>query len=257
VFREEGLEFWDSIVSDEVVYLAQAVHSNLEARDRIRGLDWLSEYNLGNIHIELRLVFFGQRNTHYRCVIEIASPNLRNVEDANLKLDAGDTDELVLVHIAESIQLPEGVILKRCPSLVRLKGIDSPFHGSRKFHVARKVSDTVPIPGLRVRRSSEDGESSPVIRGVSGKQSELPCKMVETRPEIVSKLPNKHANWVGSDFLLNAKEMPRVLDIILSREEVCIIPKFFDFSLQFVEALIPPTKFHLCMGQSDTLRHDP
>jgi hypothetical protein len=255
VLREEGLESWDSIVSDEVVYLAQSINSNLEIRDRVSSFDWLSEYDCGNIYIKLGLVFLGQRDTHYRCVIEIAPPDRRNIEDRKLKIDASDADKLVLVHIAESIQLPEGVILKRRPSLVRLKRIDNPLHSIREFHIARKISNTFPISGIGFRRVFDNGESSPIIRGLGSKQGKLPSELIETGSEIVSKLPNEHPDGVGSNFLLHAKEVPRVLSVILSREDVCIIPKFFDLPLQFVEALIPPTKFHLCVGQSDA--HDP
>lgn len=251
--REEVGKSWGQIVSDELVYVLQPLKRDFEVRRRISGFNWVSKYDCGEVYIDVKFAFLGERNTYFNAMIRIASPNSGNCgRDRDLECDVTDRDDPMLVDVAKSIQLPEGMILERRPSFIWLKRLDN---GERwlgninDFFLVTFVGDG--------RTLGINGESSLPSRFIGSEQRKLPSQMVKPRPESISELPDKHTYRVGGDFLFDIDAIPRLFNVVLSVDEVGIFPKFGDFPLEFIEALIPPTKFHLRIGKPDPHRlHD-
>ncbi len=251
--REETGKTWDCIVSDEIVYAAKPLHADLEIRNGISRFDWLSKYDSGDFYIELKFVFFGERDTYFDAIIRVVPPSCGNRwSDGDFKKDMAHGNDLMLVDVTKSIQLPKGMVLERRPSFIRLKRFDD-AESSRK-----DVSDFFLIaPITEGRTLGIDRETRLPSRFIGSEQSKLPSQMVKARTESIGEFSDKHTYRVGRDFLFDVDTIPRILHIVLSRDEVGIFPKFRDFPIQFVEAFVRPTQFHLRVGQPDAHRpHD-
>jgi hypothetical protein len=250
--REEARKFWDYFVSDEIVYGTQAVDINFEIARSVDTVDWLSEYDSGRFYIELKFVFFGEQDTYYHCILETAlvDPVLRNALRSNTEGDMTNGDESVLIDVAKFVELPQGMLLEHRPSVIRLKR----FNDGERYR--RDVRDFFVVPSVAGSGAfglNREGRVAP--RRIGSEQGQLPCEVIETGTKGIGKLSNQHANRNRSGFLLNAYTMPRALNIVLSRNEVGIFPKFGHFPFEFIETYIRPTTFHLCMGQANPQWH--
>lgn len=75
-----------------------------------------------------------QRNTHFDCIFVVEMLNLGSgiMWNENRHRSRMRGDQAMLVEIAKSIQLPQGMFLRRTRSLIRLKSVDFRRDGIRK-----------------------------------------------------------------------------------------------------------------------------
>lgn len=135
--REEDFKSWDSIVSDEIVDCAQAVESDFKTRDCVSLVDWLSKYNSGDIYMELNLALLGERDSYFRCVLDVAPSSITDSKNAKLKFNIADGDNLMLVDVAKLIDSPKRMVFERRPTGVRLKRLNE-FEGLRRHVFGRR-----------------------------------------------------------------------------------------------------------------------
>ena len=241
---EKACKFWDHVVSDEAVYLAEWVKSNFKIGHCISCFDWLTKYNAGDVYIESKIALFGDWDAYHNCVLEVLSPSATHPVDPDLKFNASHGNDLMFVDVAKFIELPETVILKPCTTMVRLKRFDD--GGGLRRHVA----DGFPISRFGSGLSFVNGERCSVIGSIGGQKRQLPSKVVKAGAETIGKPPAKIPIESGVIFCSISTWCKGVAQIVLSIDGVSVVPKRGNSRLKFVEALIPPIKFHLCVGQS-------
>lgn len=246
--REETLEFWDEGISEKIVYALQPINPNLKISNGIRHFDWVAKYYSGAFDIYLKFGFLSQRDAYFESILSVAPPSLGDcVIETDLILEMTNSDDSMLVNVAEPVKLPQGVVPIR--SRVWLKRVNH-REGS-----GRNVSDFIPITLVgRERYLGLYRKRSHSARFICREQGKLPSQMVEAGAQCISKFSNKHSYSIGSDFLFDLDSIPRILNIVLSADEVGIFPKFLDFPLEFIEASAPPTKFHMRIGKPDAHR---
>jgi hypothetical protein len=248
--REEARKSWDYFKSDEIIYFAESVESHLEIRNSVCCIDWISKYNVGDIYLELKVVLFGERNSYFNYVIEVAPECLTNSIHLNGKLYAAKCHDLMLIDIAKFVQLPEGMISKSCPGFVRLKRLDN------GDNFRREVRDFFPVTLIGGERTfGIDREAGLPSRFISGQQCELPCQMVKSRANGVGKLANQERKGVGCNSLFDPHDVCSLFRIVLFRDGAGIFSIASDFAFEFVEMFIRPTQFHLCVNNPYTQRH--
>ena len=88
------------------------------------------------------------------------------------------------------------------------------------------------------------------------KQGKLPSEMIERGTDAVSKLTDQKSNGVRGDVLLNADDVPRMLNVVVSPLGVWLsLKKSCNLGLELAEMFVRPTKFHLCIGKPKSQRH--
>jgi hypothetical protein len=241
--QEETVKSWDQIISEEVVYALQPVNSNLKVSNCIRHFDWVAKYYTGAFDIHLKFGLLGQRNVYFKSILSVAPPSVRDAgSNSHAVVEGGNGHHSMLVDVAELVELPERMVPIR--TLVRLKRFDDCESGRGN------VSDFVPVALIgRERRLRFDGKSRQSPWFIRSEQCKLPRQMVQTGAESIGEFADKHPYSVGRDSLFNLDTVPRMLNIILSSEEIGVVPKLLDFPLEFIEASAPPTKFHLRISQ--------
>ena len=81
---EEARKSWSYIRSDVVVYFCDFLPGQFEGK-RLGGIEWISEYQRGEIWLEYHGVFEGQRPTKFNAIVEVV---LR--PPPGLQIDVGD-----------------------------------------------------------------------------------------------------------------------------------------------------------------------
>lgn len=164
-FREEARKSWDHVVSDKIVYAAQSLETNLEFGRFADSVHWLSKYHLGNIYIELKIFLFPEGNHYLNSILEIPPPGLRDSVDSDMEGGVTHGDDAMLVDIAELIQLPKGMILKRCPTAIWLKKPD--FLNGSSGHPTNHLAETFLTSPVRIGMDREGGFATGLPRRAS------------------------------------------------------------------------------------------
>ena len=123
--------------SYEAVYIAESGDGESPI-----GIPFADLYRLGQCWLEIDVVFVLFGYAHLKCVffVEMFDPRSGNVGDERINSPGMEGEKLVLVEIAEFIQLPKGMNLGRIRSLVRLNGI-------KLFsNVVGKQSESIAVP---------------------------------------------------------------------------------------------------------------
>jgi hypothetical protein len=121
---EKSRKSWDYIVSDERVYGFESCGPNLKPSPH--AIDWFSKYDLGHLWIDLHFRLRGKWFADFNAIAEIASPQVTgaNARNSEIGIDRVDGQDSVLVDLAKFIQPPERIILRKRPSVIRLKRLD-------------------------------------------------------------------------------------------------------------------------------------
>lgn len=123
--REEARKEWRYVLSDVTVYLCDLFAGELNGHTATGAIDWVAKCQQGDFWLELHGVFKGQRETEFDAIIEIASePDIwrrLHVEAPVVRPSSGGP---VFVDITEFIQMPQGMVPKSVPALVRLKTLE-------------------------------------------------------------------------------------------------------------------------------------
>src|ERR1700687_1096814 len=165
---EEARKSWDYAISDKIVYGSECLYPNLETT--ARAVDWLPKYDLGHYWIELQIVFLGQRNGYFCCIVEIAPGPFGDSGDTELQIGGVYRENHVLVGNAEFIENPEGMILESRASVIRLKRFD---HGCG---CGKNVLHCVTEPPGRIRGIPANRERSVGVRPLDMQQGKLPSE---------------------------------------------------------------------------------
>lgn len=107
--------------SYEAVYIAESGDGESPI-----GIPFADLYRLGQCWLEIDVVFVLFGYAHLKCVffVEMFDPRSGNVGDERINSPGMEGEKLVLVEIAEFIQLPERMSLRRVCSLVRLNSVN-------------------------------------------------------------------------------------------------------------------------------------
>ena len=109
---EKAREPWYCIISDKLVYFPQPVDGDLKVSDRVGFINWVPKQNSDDFCFEFNLALFGKIDGYFRYVIRVAPEIFADAEDAELKLNAADSDKLMLVEVAKPVDLPQRMIFK-------------------------------------------------------------------------------------------------------------------------------------------------
>jgi len=242
---EEARKSWEHVVSDEVVYVCESTLPNFK---RLPGaIDWLTKYKLGRLWVELHFVLQGQRNGYFNAIVEFAGNKRGNgfrLDDSEAQGSRIDRHHNVLVEVAKVVQLPQGVILKGCPSVVRLQLFDDHNrYAAHRFDRPVKLRPTLPTA------DAKNGEGR--VSGWLGtiEQRELPRQLIQTGPKAVSELANEQRDGLRHGTHLKPDDVAGVLNIVLFYDgTVFTSPVSHKFRVESIEVLFRPAGFHIRIG---------
>lgn len=236
--REEARKSWEHATLDEVVYLCDAAIPNLE---RCAGtVDWFTKYQLRDTWLEYHIVLGGERESHFKAIIEFSARS-RPRGDEHVERCRVHCEDGVLVDIAQSIQLPQGMALERCPSMVWLKRFDN--SGGVGGDVCGRSLESPPASGGVVAMNRETG-----IRGRrrACEQGELPSKLIQSGSKSVDEVSKKQGDPFIQGLHFKPDDVSLILNIVLFRDGVWFgRPKGGHFCVKLVEVFFRPTYFHL------------
>jgi hypothetical protein len=248
--REEAFKFWEHVETDMLVYGSKSNQSDLEIGRSVECVDWITKYRVGDAWIELDFVLLSQWNGYFKSIITAVPARRGNTANVNVAHRMTEGNDPVFIDIVKLVQLPKGIILVGCASEVRLKRIDDlDCIGGKAGDKAREplVSDR--------RRGPVNVERHMVGRSCGDEQGKLPCEIVETGSQLVSKLSNQAGDLVGRHLGFNVDDIKRLLKIIIVADGVWIFPQFLNFPIQFVQMHFRPTNFNLCIEHPDFCGH--
>jgi len=235
-------ELTDHIVSDKVVYIGELSEGEREdfAADCI---DWLTEFHEGRVYLQLKIVFFGQRDSYFLALLNVANPGNRDTggNARNRNCGTAHSQQAMLVSVAELVQPPKGMTLKICPTLIRLKRFDD-FSGS-----FRDIPDTFSKPAFGVFKSVfMDRERRIPIGRIRFEQRQLPNSMVKGGPEMIGDFSDQERDQRRNGFKFDAADMYSFFRIVISREGIWpIFEKGFNDGVEFVEMVFCPSEFEI------------
>jgi len=257
---KEARESWDHFISDEIIYGSESCHSDLE---RTRGpadwhgvADWLAEYDLGRIWIELRMKAVGQRNAQFNAIVESALRNNRHRgRHPSGKTPGIKGKDHVLINDADFIENPQGMLLKCRPSVVRLKRFnDCGCCGKDVLHgITKSLSG--------IGRDAADGERSGATWKFGGLQMELcqlPSQLVQPGSQSISELPHKHPDSFDSGQCMDLvpEDVMKGLYIVIARDSVRLgIKEPLNPVFDFIDLRFRPFGFHLQIDNSACYSH--
>lgn len=251
---KESLESWDSVISDKLIYVAQPIPIDGEIGNSISRVNWISKFDSGTFNIELNFVLLGERYSYFRCVIDFVIPSPMGHADlvyAKGEVDGTDWNDLMFVKICEFVDSPKRMKFERRLARVRLKRFDDleSFSGNVSNLFLKSL-----IAGQRA--NGFNGECRQSTGLVCGQEGELPREIVESRANCICELSNENGNGVRSNVLFNAKDVPTLGKIVISRDGIGLaLDETINFNLQVIEVFIRSAKFHLCINQPYSQRH--
>ena len=82
--------------------------------------------DIGDLNLELNLALLGERHGYFNCMVDfvVAPPSFADAINPQGEIDIGESDHLMLIDIAKSIDLPKGVFPEGKPARIRLKRFD-------------------------------------------------------------------------------------------------------------------------------------
>lgn len=249
--REEARKGWDHAVSNEVVYLSQSRPANLESSIEIS-----EHYIHGDVWFEVHFTCPGgeQGDTHFNAILEINQIALPvRQREMDLKRTIAKRNNSVLVDVPKFIELPEGIILKSCPTQVRLKLV--------KYicHCGWKQTSAIVVRGVSVLGDKEaDVPFLPRGEFFSGiKMGQPPRQQVERRAQIVDEVTQQDRNRCSDSRDLQAIDVESILEIGLLPDGIRFATKpNVQFPLKLVEVMTRPCGLHFYVDEALGSKHD-
>jgi hypothetical protein len=224
--------------SYETVYVAEPIDGQPPI-----GVPFANLYGVGQCWLEIEMVSVLFGNAYLKCVflVEVVNFDFGNFRAENVNPSGVNGDDDVLIKIAKFVQLPEGMILYRSRSPVRLQSVDF-FR-----NVIGEKIEGLTIASFQVGRVKvpEDREVN-VPRGISPSigLGHLPSHLIETRSQTVQELPEFHAHGGVKGFTVKPLDVSSVQRVILANDGV----RFFHVSghvpIESIEVKLCP--FGLC-----------
>jgi hypothetical protein len=252
--REESHKSWQHSVSDEIVYLPEAVfglNKGIGISDRIAPAEI---YRNGDAWVELQFVLVGERGAHYVAIIESLNSDVLPCSFGKVNQDFPSVgrNPPVLVEVTHSVEPPQGMSFVGCPSVIRLKRFDL------SDGIVRDILDLgcppldVPV-GLRQMR--EDRELSAVsgeFRNLERQVRQTPDQLIQGGSHTVERIADDQTRGVRDIVMPEAKDVPLSFQIIITLKGIWL--SFRDeplkFNIEGVKMYLRPTKFQIGIEES-------
>jgi len=237
---EEAHESWDQFISDEIVYATERCDPCFETAVAVR--DWLSEYKLKRLWLELNFVPVRKSNTDFSAVVEMSKLKVGELfpvgmRDLAAHFGGSDSEHPMLIDSRKAIQYPQRVLLERVPSVIWLKGFDH-SNGSRQ-NILDSISE--PLTGVVANRKGRRA-----LGACRVKSRQTPRELIQAGSKRVDKLSDQKRNFNRDTFALDTNDMNKFLRIILSRDGVRFwVKDLAQFGLNFVEVACGTNGFKL------------
>lgn len=205
---EEVGETWQHVVSDETVYFCDVGLGQFELGPG--SIDWFPKYKLGRLWFDAHIVFGGERNGEFHCLVKNAAEQ-RHIGTGGRDRDVCVTEghRRMFVEIAQLVQLPQGVRLEGVPSDVWLQRLDYWDRGGG--HVARRRPELFPTLFPRV---AVDGKQIPARRYPAVDECQLPRQVVKGGAQRIRKLANRDGDSWGRRIQFDANDVQSLFAIV-------------------------------------------
>jgi hypothetical protein len=241
--RDEARKSWDYCVSKEAVYIG-----NFLSGHRKVGIPFPELYNHGRAWIEVELPLVLKGNTYFHCIfiVEVLDQNSGIIGDENVQSSGVNGDDAMLVEIAKHMQIPEGMVLRRTTSLVRLNCVNL----SGDF-IGKQLEPALITPKPVGLRDIGDDREVNIPFGVlprSGER-ELPSKLIESGTETIQELSQEHSNNDVHRLHLRPADISRILRILLCDDGVRVFKVNVEFPIESIKMRLCPFGFLYQIGQ--------
>jgi hypothetical protein len=241
--RNEAGKSWEYCVSKEAVYIGNF----LSGHGKI-GVPFAELYNHGRAWIEVELPLVLKGNAYFHCIfiVEVLDENSGIVGNENVQSSRVNGDDAMLVEIAKQMQIPEGMVLRRTTSLVRLNCVNL----SGDFIGKQLEPALITLKPFGVGDIGDNGEVN-IPFGVlprSG-QRKLPSKLVESRTETIQELAQEHSDNNVHGLQLRPADISRILRILLCDDGVRVFNVNVEFPIESIKMRLCPIGFHCQIGQ--------
>lgn len=204
---------------NKLVYLVESGDGDIPV-----GVPFANLYTARQCWLEIKLTFKLFWDTNLECTfsVEMFHADSGNVGEIDCADSAVDGDADVLVEIAKFVQLRKGMILRRARSLVGLKCINL----CRNLGGEQAQNSSISFQPI-TSEIIKNGELN-VSCGISpsGRISQLPSHLVETRTETIEELSQFHAPNRIERFSLSPLDMSSILGVVLANDGI----RFFHMS---------------------------
>jgi hypothetical protein len=260
--RKEAQEFWEHGITNELVYLPDALPVLSESR-RIPAEIYLK----GDAWIELQFTLVGERNTQFVAIVESLYSQVKgNVDDDTTKggLYANDVslrdfrelkktlttirgDTPMLVEVTHSVNTPDRMRLVSVPSVVWLKRpdlISSRFGDS--LSLLSKTPSAVAVVDLHDRELGVTG-----IKNFPDSICQTPDDLIKAGSQVVKEITHGEADIIRDIMQFAFHHMPLLFNIIIRGDGICLVSgKCFQQLVQSVQMFLRPTKLQVGVDQT-------
>ena len=249
ILREEAHKSWQHSVSDEIVYLPEAISVLDESVGIGDGITPAEIYRDGNAWVELQFILVGERGAHYVAIIEALDRNElpRSFGKVNQDFASVGRNPPVLVEVTHSVEPPQRMSFVGCPSVIRLKRFDL------SDSIVRDILD-LSSPPLDVLvgfgQPREDGELSTVggeFWNLERQVRQTPNQLIQGGSHTVKSVANDQTRRVRDIVMLEPKDVPLSFKIIVTLKGIWL--SFRDeplkFNIESVKMYLRPTEFQI------------
>jgi|HubBroStandDraft_5_1064220.scaffolds.fasta_scaffold88575_3 hypothetical protein len=248
--REEARKSWYHFVSDEIVYLAEAIDREFE------GISLSEQYLNGECWLEVHLTrpCNEQRNSHFQIICEAVvahEPMQKIIGVSEANVVGRNRASAVLVEIPEFVQLPKGIISKRCSSQVRLKRVNDVCHCGWKQTTPVVIGGTPLLEDREINLSLLSSAERPLGR----EMGQSPSKLIERRSETANEIPEQHRDYFRRRGNCDCYDVHSAFKIGFFADGVGFRGPLRQFPFERLEVFVRPTGLHLYEDKSISKRN--
>jgi len=240
--REEARKSWDYTISNECVYLCHSPAGNFKT-----AIPLTEDYLHRDRWMEVHLFFGTERQVHFVVIIEAHPFNWRTlIGKLGVKSCRMYRDDVVLVNVPETMQLPQETVLKGCPSIIRLKRFDNCPCISRDFKDHPTLAFSLPET-----LGSITNRKPRAVRASSREQRQLKSQLIEGGSDTVHEITDKKGCDNRGFLELNPNDIPLILKIIPTREFIWFsLDKSREFGIEGIQMGLRPSHFQFGVFQA-------
>jgi hypothetical protein len=267
--RKEAHESWEHGVTNELVYIPDALPV-FDKTALITRTETLAEiYLKGDAWIELQFSLIGERDTEYMVVAECVNAKINGDFDDHSAKDWLYTHDIalgnfrklkkpltpvsgnpsVLVEVAHSIETPEGMRLVGVPSVIRLKcqnlGSGSFRNSIGLFAESFSASTVIDFHDWELGAIRLNRRTTPPCQ--------TPHKLIQTGSHVVEGIPDNETDIIRDIMKRALHAMPLLFQIIVKRDSVSLLTRErFQQTIQSIQMRLRPTQFQIGIEQAST-----
>ncbi len=252
--REESHKSWQHSVSDEIVYLPEAVpvlDERIGIGDRIAPAEI---YRNGDAWVELQFILVGERGAYYVAIIESLNRDVLpcGFRKVNQNFSPVGRNPPVLVEVTHSVEPPQRMSFVGCPSVIRLKRFDLSDGIVRDILDLSRPPLDVPVGFGQLREDRELGAVSREFRNLERQVRQTPDQLIQGGSHTVERIAHDQTRGVRDIVMLEAKDVPLSFQIIVTLKSIRL--SFRDeplkFNIEGVKMHLRPTKFQIGIEES-------